>query len=425
MPPATGDLHERVRSKSVLAGARPSVKHFKWLHPLHHDTMLSPWGNLFMGSKILNKEELKNITDHKYQAGVYTPLDNFLNPYWLQLTEMLPRWLAPNLVTFAGFVPLLTCYVLAWYCSSVMDKAPPRWLCFMMAVALFLYQTLDAMDGKQARRVGQSTPLGQLFDHGCDCLALLSHHSMAAGVFCSGGTTWTLAGFAVLATAFFMAQWQEHYTGVLCTSFGPVGVTETQYALIALVAFAGVLGPDRVEGMMLSGVFGLTLGKFFIVLWIIFNFGLMGFCMYGTMTQQAEEGGVAINKFRAVQDLLPILALNFVFLFGWDATVVADMPRVLSLSAGLLFFYMTAQMIVFSMARSNFQRIQWMMLPFAALAFASRVAYLPFEMLLVKVSLVIHTVAMTIYVLYWIMEVVSELTAHLGIRVFTIEPKAE
>lgn len=176
---------------------------------------------------------------------------------------------------------------------------------------------------------------------------------------------------------------------------------------------------------MLSGVFGLTVGKFFIVLWIIFNFGLMGFCMYGTMTQQADEGGVAINKFRALQDLLPILALNFVFLFGWDATVVADMPRVLSLSAGLLFFYMTAQMIVFSMARSNFQRIQWMMLPFAALAFASRVAYLPFEMLLVKVSLAIHTVAMTIYVLYWIMEVVSELTAHLGIRVFTIEPKAE
>merc|ERR1711865_357468 len=162
--------------------------------------------------------------------------------------------------------------------------------------------------------------------------------------------------------------------------------------------------------MMLSGVFGLTVGKFFIVLWIIFNFGLMGFCMYGTMTQQAEEGGVAVDKFRAVQDLLPILALNFVFLFGWDATVVADMPRVLSLSAGLLFFYLTAQMILYSMACSNFEPKQWMLFAFAALAVASRVAYLPFEVLIVKFTLILHTVALTLYVKCWILTVISELT---------------
>ena len=29
---------------------------------------------------------------------------------------------------------------------------------------------LDNMDGKQARRTGSSSPLGMLFDHGCDAL---------------------------------------------------------------------------------------------------------------------------------------------------------------------------------------------------------------------------------------------------------------
>ena len=29
-------------------------------------------------------------------------------------------------------------------------------------------QTLDNLDGKQARRTGSSSPLGLLFDHGCD-----------------------------------------------------------------------------------------------------------------------------------------------------------------------------------------------------------------------------------------------------------------
>lgn len=30
----------------------------------------------------------------------------------------------------------------------------------------------DCMDGKQARRTGSSSPLGQLFDHGCDAFVL-------------------------------------------------------------------------------------------------------------------------------------------------------------------------------------------------------------------------------------------------------------
>lgn len=33
-------------------------------------------------------------------------------------------------------------------------------------IGLFVYQSLDAIDGKQARRTGTSGPLGELFDHG-------------------------------------------------------------------------------------------------------------------------------------------------------------------------------------------------------------------------------------------------------------------
>jgi len=29
-----------------------------------------------------------------------------------------------------------------------------------------MYQSLDAIDGKQARRTGTSGPLGEMFDHG-------------------------------------------------------------------------------------------------------------------------------------------------------------------------------------------------------------------------------------------------------------------
>lgn len=48
---------------------------------------------------------------------------------------------------------------------------PPRWACALCALGLFIYQSLDAIDGKQARRTNSSSPLGELFDHGCDSIS--------------------------------------------------------------------------------------------------------------------------------------------------------------------------------------------------------------------------------------------------------------
>lgn len=44
----------------------------------------------------------------------------------------------------------------------------PNWFWLMAAVNIFLAYTLDGIDGKQARRIGLSGPLGELFDHGLD-----------------------------------------------------------------------------------------------------------------------------------------------------------------------------------------------------------------------------------------------------------------
>lgn len=59
--------------------------------------------------------------------------------------------------------------VIEWHCIIFFQA--PRWACFLCALGLFIYQSLDAIDGKQARRTGTSTPLGELFDHGCDSIS--------------------------------------------------------------------------------------------------------------------------------------------------------------------------------------------------------------------------------------------------------------
>ena len=48
----------------------------------------------------------------------------------------------------------------------------PAWTYLFTAFSLFAYQSLDAIDGKQARRTNSSTPLGELFDHGCDAVSI-------------------------------------------------------------------------------------------------------------------------------------------------------------------------------------------------------------------------------------------------------------
>mmetsp|Transcript_19579 Transcript_19579/g.42282 ORF Transcript_19579/g.42282 Transcript_19579/m.42282 type:complete len:417 (-) Transcript_19579:75-1325(-) len=38
---------------------------------------------------------------------------------------------------------------------------------------MFIYQTLDALDGKHARRTGNGSPMGELFDHACDNVGVI------------------------------------------------------------------------------------------------------------------------------------------------------------------------------------------------------------------------------------------------------------
>ena len=46
----------------------------------------------------------------------------------------------------------------------------PRWVPVLLGVFTFFYFHLDNMDGKQARKTGNSSPLGMLFDHGADSI---------------------------------------------------------------------------------------------------------------------------------------------------------------------------------------------------------------------------------------------------------------
>ena len=109
-----------------------------------------------------------NLENHKYVAGEYSSIDNLMNPFWLAMVEFLPKWMAPNLVTLLGLIALGGSYTVMLYYDMSLSQPLPEYTYLLFALGLFIFQTMDALDGKQARRTGSSSSLGQLFDHGCD-----------------------------------------------------------------------------------------------------------------------------------------------------------------------------------------------------------------------------------------------------------------
>ncbi len=92
----------------------------------------------------------------------------------------------------------------------------PQWSYLLFVVGLFIYQSLDAVDGKQARRTQSATPLGELFDHGCDALSALMM-GIACGSAASLGDFPIFYPFAcfVVLSLFYCSHWQAFVCGKL------------------------------------------------------------------------------------------------------------------------------------------------------------------------------------------------------------------
>ena len=371
--------------------------------------------------EVLTEAGLDHIKRHQYKAGKYTPLDNFLNPYWIQLAEALPRWLAPNLVTLVGFCPLVVTYALSCWVSPSFETPPPRWLMVCTTSTLFFYQTLDAMDGKQARRTGSSSPLGQLFDHGCDCLACVAQTGAAAAVMHFGPTFLGLYSMSVLSSGFFMAQWEEYHTGTLPTSYGPIGVTETQYFLMVQTLGAAALGPEVISSLLASPlnlpVLGLSdVRTYFLQGWILFVSVFMCICIVKNLAKGFAEKGLH-GSLNVGKDLIPVLLQNLLMAF-WSRNMLRLAVREISLFSLLLLFYFSAQMILFSMARMPFPVLQKWLVPYATLVALGYVAPQ-----LVKTLLRANLMVFGLWLLWWLNSVQEQLKRKLEIYTFCITKK--
>ncbi|XP_011871639.1 PREDICTED: cholinephosphotransferase 1 isoform X3 [Vollenhovia emeryi] len=310
----------------------------------------------FYKERLLSPGQLKRLSEHKYSCTSNSLLDGLLQPWWDWLVSKVPLWLAPNLITVLGLiVNIVTTLILVYYSPDARVE-PPRWACFVCALGLFVYQSLDAIDGKQARRTGTSTPLGELFDHGCDSIstvfvALSACIAVQLGYY----PTWMFFQCFCAMTLFYCAHWQTYVSGSL--KFGKVDVTEAQFTIIAIHLISAIFGPQI--WMLEMPVFGVGTMNNYIAM--AFYAGYVH--MFLQFCKVFESGGIGKNgsTIAGTSVLSPIIPFSFVvvpafIIYRKSAEhVYENHPALYILSFGMVAAKVTNRLVVAHMTKNEMQ----------------------------------------------------------------------
>ncbi|KAI3399956.1 hypothetical protein diail_5112 [Diaporthe ilicicola] len=195
-------------------------------------------------AECVSEDALVHLKSYKYSAVDKSPVSYYiLRPYWNWAAGLLPVWMAPNMVTLVGFFFILANVGLLALLVPDLIGPGPSWLYFSFALGLFMYQTMDNIDGKQARRTGTSSGLGELFDHGIDSLnctlaSLLETAAMGLGTSKTGVFTALCPCIPM-----FFSTWETYHSHTLYLGFinGP---TEGLLIAASIMALSGVYGPQ-------------------------------------------------------------------------------------------------------------------------------------------------------------------------------------
>jgi ethanolaminephosphotransferase len=134
------------------------------------------------------------------------------------------------MVSLSGLLCTLPAAILVIIFDVSMTQRIPVWLSAYAAFAVFMFQTLDAMDGKHARNTQQSSPLGQLFDHGCDAINTpITMLLVFSSSMLMNRPYILLVMYTLSVLIFYCGQWEEFHSRVNKHSVGGIfGVTEAQ-----------------------------------------------------------------------------------------------------------------------------------------------------------------------------------------------------
>lgn len=388
-----------------------------------------------IGIKYLNEAHLKGFEKYKYNCvdtsifSVYV-----MHPFWNWLVQFFPRWIAPNLLTFSGFLLTVVNFFLIGYydygfTAATMTPNPvPGWVWILAAINLFVAYTLDGIDGKQARRTGTSGPLGELFDHGLDSYSTLLIPVYVFSLFGVIDLSPIRMHFVMLNgyLNFYLPHVEKYITGVM---FLPWGYDVLMWGVSLTLAATGVFGPEiwQIE------IFGVKPCVYFeMALYLSGVLTSHPVILYNIYKSYRDKTGKMRSFAEAIRPMIPLISLSVIStiwaLFSRNSIVNLE-PRLFIVLSGTIFSNVNCRLIVAQMSdtRSDLWNAMLNML-----AFATIVCVFPYPVLGMpdlridyeRSILYALTLVITIAHLHYGQGVVREMCHHFRIKCFKITTPA-
>jgi len=213
--------------------------------------------------KPLSKNTLDNLSLYQYKYRNDSILYGYcMSPFLNKIVVFLPKTLAPNLITFCS----LMCNIIAFY-FSVNDggfdfSQPLKYsTCYIIGFTQLFYSLLDNIDGKQARRTGNSTPFGMLMDHGCDIFTnIFTAYNMSRLLIVGNDDFFSYSIFFGLLVGFYYMTYEDYKIGEMY--FPPInGADEGNFAVFLIGVACGIFGQNFLKISFIQNYPKLTLGK--------------------------------------------------------------------------------------------------------------------------------------------------------------------
>ncbi|KAJ5899891.1 hypothetical protein N7495_004635 [Penicillium taxi] len=379
----------------------------------------------------VSDEALLPLKSYKYSSVDKSYISNYiLKHYWNAFVELLPMWMAPNMVTLLGFVFIVVNVFFIEVFMPDMIGPGPSWLYFSFALGMWMYSTLDNVDGKQARRTGTSSGLGELFDHGIDSLnctlaSLLETAAMGFGASQLGAYT-----ALVPCLAMYFSTWETFHTHTLYLGYFN-GPTEGLIIAISIMIASGIYGPGIwsrpiIELINIPQIFGNNSVKDIWVPILVggFFFGHLPGCIMNVIAARKKQGLPFTPLLKEWIPMIGFTLCNIAWLFSPHSTVLANNHLILYCwTISFVFGRMTTMIILAHLLRQPFPYWTILQAPLIGGAVLANLPLLGFspvsaslELLYLRAYFVFAFVAYS----YWAVLIINRITTFLGINCLTI-----
>jgi len=394
-------------------------------------------GGCRLETQYLGVEHLQGFDNYKYSSVDTSPLSNYvMHPFWNTVVKVCPIWIAPNVLTFVGFLFTVANFVLLsiydFHFKAAGDEIGstpafpvPRWVWFLAAFNLFMAHTLDGIDGKQARRTGTSGPIGELFDHGLDSWTTVFIPTGLYSVF--GSTPYGLSVkrlswvFWNVFFNFIFSHWEKYNTGVL---YLPWGYDASMLACFLVFIVSG-FGGHEIWKFHLP--FGYTSGNMMEFLLYAGSIGLsMPVSCYNVYIAYRDKTGKnrpILEAMRPLYSSVLLMLFSSVWIYASPSDILALQPRIFFFMIGTIFSHICCRLIVAQMSNTRCEAFDWLLFPTFALSFASIVMQpgAAFEVCAVYVLAILATLTQIHYGVC----VVRQMCRHFHIDCFRIKDRSD